>query len=76
MAVFYQGLKMSEKIRAIEEEIRKMEIRIESLKKEKRDSKEDQEIQEATLPLLRQVVADLRKQQKKLEKTRNVRRKS
>jgi len=68
-AIFYQGLKMSEKIGAIEEEIQQIEIRIESLKEEKCDSKQDQKIQEATLTLLRQVVADLRKEQKKLEKT-------
>jgi len=59
---------MPERIQTIEEEIKKLEARMEAMKNERPDSKQDRHVQQATLSLLKDVVRDLRKQQKKLRK--------
>jgi len=50
----------------IEKEIQKIKDRMLNLKKEKPVAKKDKKVQEATLGLLRDVIKDLRKQQKKI----------
>ena len=58
---------MPDKIDAIEKEIQKIEDQMFNLKKEKPGSKHDKKIREATLSLLRNIIKDLRKQQRKLK---------
>jgi len=53
-------------IRAIDQEIRKLEERIRHLQQEVPGSKEDRNIQSATLSLLKDVIKDLQKQKQKL----------
>jgi hypothetical protein len=65
-AFFRQEPEMPDTIRAIEEEIGKIEARIQALKGEACGTDEERKVKEATLSLLKQVIKDLRKQQKKL----------
>ena len=60
---------MSNRIEAIEKEIAKLEKRIGAIEEQTPDSKQDQKIQKTTLSLLRDVIKDLRQQQKKLQKS-------
>lgn len=57
---------MSDKMQAIEEEIRKLEDRLQAMQQKEPQSKQMREIREATLTLLKDAVSDLRAQQKKL----------
>lgn len=57
---------MSAKIEALEKEIRKIEKRVATLKKETPGSKRERQMQDAQLSLLGSVLNDLRTQQKKL----------
>ena len=59
---------MADKIKSIEKEIKKIEDRLEKLKKNKAGSALDKNIQVATVSLLKNVIEDLRQQQQKLTK--------
>jgi hypothetical protein len=57
---------VSDKIKALEEEIRKIEKRASLLEEEMPTSKRERKIRDATLSLLEKVLDDLRKQHKSL----------
>ena len=57
---------MAGKIESIEKEIKKIEDRLNKLKKNKAESELDKNIQVATVSLLKNVIKDLRQQQQKL----------
>jgi len=59
---------VADKIKSIEKEIKKIEDRLEKLKKNKAGSALDKNIQVATVSLLKNVIEDLRQQQQKLTK--------
>jgi len=58
---------MSDTIRRIEEEIRKLEDRLRAMETEKPGSPQDRKVHAATHALLRNVINDLRRQQRKLQ---------
>jgi hypothetical protein len=59
------------KIESIEKEIKKIEDRLNKLKKNKAESELDKNIQGATVSLLKNVIKDLRQQQQKLTKLKD-----
>jgi hypothetical protein len=59
------------KIESIEKEIKKIEDRLNKLKKNKAESELDKNIQVATASLLKNVIKDLRQQQQKLTKLKD-----
>ncbi len=62
---------MSDKIKSIEKEIKKIEDRLGKLKKNKAESELDKNIQKVTASLLKNVIKDLRQQQQKLTKLKD-----
>ncbi len=62
---------MAGKIESIEKEIKKIEDRLNKLKKNKAESELDKNIQVATVSLLKNVIKDLRQQQQKLTKLKD-----
>ena len=62
---------MADKIESIEKEIKKIEDRLDKLKKNKAESELDKNIQVATVSLLKNVIKDLRQQQQKLTKLKD-----
>lgn len=62
---------MADRIESIEKEIKKIEDRLDKLKKNKAEPELDKHIQVATVSLLKNVIKDLRQQQQKLTKTKD-----
>ena len=62
---------MADKIESIEKEIKKIEDRLDKLKKNKAEPELDKNIQVATVSLLKNVIKDLRQQQQKLTKLKD-----
>jgi hypothetical protein len=62
---------VADKIKSIENEIKKIEDRLVKLKKNKVESELDKNIQVATVSLLKNVIEDLRQQQQKLTKLKD-----
>jgi hypothetical protein len=62
---------VTDKIESIEKEIKKIEDRLEKLKKNKAGSELDRNIQITTVSLLENVIEDLRQQQQKLNKLKD-----
>jgi hypothetical protein len=62
---------VSDKIKSIEKEIKKIEDRLGKLKKNKAESELDKNIQKVTASLLKNVIKDLRQQQQKLTKLKD-----
>jgi len=61
------------KIESIEKEIKKIEDRLNKLKKNKAESELDKNIQGATVSLLKNVIKDLRQQQQKINQIKRSR---